>query len=206
MHNQIVTAAHCLYPPSNFSSLSIFAGQNDLRETGTRYTAELWIEHEVWNFSNPIYYDIGLIKTVETILFTDLVKPIPLARTEPAASTFPIVLSGWGRWLPGPPGVLPPEIDFPPRLQHFNATYPGYQKCLELYIDLEEYFTEEQFCTFEGKGTAVCNCDSGGPVAYNGELLGIVSWGAGSCYGQFPDAHASVPFFYDWLQEKTQLL
>lgn len=65
-------------------------------------------------------------------------------------------------------------------------------------------FFDDQICTFNGNAIGVCNADSGGPVAYDGKVIGVVSWGVDECSGKFPDVHTSVPYYAEWIMTKLQ--
>lgn len=41
--------------------------------------------------------------------------------------------------------------------------------------------------------------DSGGPLACNGSLVGLVSYGSLICTLLYPDVYTRVSFFYDWI-------
>lgn len=149
-----------------------------------------------------VIHDIGLVKVKETIQFNDLVQPIPL-RLEPLpAGAYPIIISGWGRWIGGPPGVNPPEVELPDKLQHFNSTSVDYQLCKEMLRGYESAFYVDQICTLNGGGIGACNADSGGPVAFQGKIVGVVSWGVDECSGKYPDVHASVSYYAEWITSK----
>lgn len=45
--------------------------------------------------------------------------------------------------------------------------------------------------------------DSGGPIVYNGEQIGIVSFGGFKCESGLPDVDTSVPAFKNWIAEVT---
>lgn len=47
-------------------------------------------------------------------------------------------------------------------------------------------------------GRGMCHGDSGGPLASNGELIGLVSWGHPCAVGR-PDAFVRLSHFYDWI-------
>lgn len=55
-------------------------------------------------------------------------------------------------------------------------------------------------CTIAQQGSAnICRDDSGNPLASNGELIGIASWG--QCRAGMPDGFTSVSVFVDWIQQ-----
>lgn len=43
----------------------------------------------------------------------------------------------------------------------------------------------------------------GGPLVYNGEQVGVVSFGAEKCAIGKPDVFTSVPHFKDWILRTT---
>ena len=56
-------------------------------------------------------------------------------------------------------------------------------------------------------GQDACQGDSGGPLIIidNGmpKLIGITSWGVGCAAPRYPGVWASVPFYYDYIRDKT---
>lgn len=43
--------------------------------------------------------------------------------------------------------------------------------------------------------------DSGGPLACNGTLVGIISWGRGCASPQFPGVYTNVYYFRKWIEK-----
>jgi secreted trypsin-like serine protease len=50
---------------------------------------------------------------------------------------------------------------------------------------------DHKICIFTSRGQGLCNMDSGGPLAANDELIGIVSWTPSRCASGFPDVLVS---------------
>lgn len=55
-------------------------------------------------------------------------------------------------------------------------------------------------CTFSPKGDRdACNGDSGGPLAIDGKLAGIVSWGVGCALKDAPGVYTEVSHYTKWI-------
>lgn len=109
---------------------------------------------------------------------------------------YPLVATGWGLAEAKWPGEVPP----PDKLQIINLTNLANAKCKDVWGDLP-YFYVSQLCAISMNGKGTCFGDSGGPVTYQGELVGIVSWGSlEGCATTWPDVSASVAYFHDWIQ------
>ncbi|GMH42306.1 hypothetical protein BSKO_10225 [Bryopsis sp. KO-2023] len=63
--------------------------------------------------------------------------------------------------------------------------------------------TEAMICAGE-EGKDSCQNDSGGPLFFNKEIIGVVSWGAGCGEKGKPGIYASVPALYDWIQQELR--
>lgn len=57
-------------------------------------------------------------------------------------------------------------------------------------------------CAYSGKnGTGACFGDSGGPLIYKNELIGITSWVfEGKCAQGYPDAFTRLSEHVDWIE------
>lgn len=55
-------------------------------------------------------------------------------------------------------------------------------------------------CTLRRVDQGVCFGDSGSPVALNGQLVGVVSWGV-PCASGYPDQHVRISVYSDWIQQ-----
>ena len=48
-------------------------------------------------------------------------------------------------------------------------------------------------------GTDTCEGDSGGALACNGYLCGVVNYGYGCGFKNYPSVYTSIPAFADWI-------
>jgi len=188
----IVTAAHCIIS-ANVRDLQIYVGSNRRSSGGTSYDVVRKITHERYN--SPNYHnDIGLLQTALEIQFNENVQPIKLRQAYVPDKAFPIRLTGWGRLSAG--GAIP-EV-----LQSLLVQHIDYDECKRLHGGSNDVGVGH-LCTFTRSGEGACNGDSGGPLVHEGELVALVNWGI-PCGRGYPDAHARISTYYDWVWENAK--
>ncbi|CAH2009728.1 unnamed protein product [Acanthoscelides obtectus] len=65
---------------------------------------------------------------------------------------------------------------------------------------VKEAVTKRMICATGGRtGKDTCEFDSGGPLEYNGTLVGIVSWGRGCGIKNMPGVYTSVARLRPWI-------
>lgn len=74
-----------------------------------------------------------------------------------------------------------------------------YDECKARHNNSRDLGTNHM-CTFTKAGEGACYADSGSPLTYQGKVVGVVNW-AIPCAQGYPDAHARVSYFYDWIIE-----
>jgi len=66
--------------------------------------------------------------------------------------------------------------------------------------------TDRMMCAgFVAGGYDACQGDSGGPLITSGYVVGVVSWGNGCAFANYPGVYASVPNLLPWIKEQTGL-
>lgn len=185
----MVTVAHCVTYKQTYSIL-VFTGSINISE-GDEYAVDTIIGHDQYN-NPPAHNDIGLVRTEKAIRFSDVVQPIPL-RMKPVVGQESGIATGWGKTsYPGGKSSI---------LQFLEMKTLTNEECKEKQIpDFVEYLNEGNLCVFKAAGAGMCMGDSGGPLAINGELVGLVSWGV-KCAKGYPDVFTRISTFGDWLKE-----
>lgn len=69
-----------------------------------------------------------------------------------------------------------------------------------MYASFEGYLVilPNHICT-DANGLGTCSGDSGGPLEYKGQLVGITSFG-NTCAGGIPDGFERVLFYKKWIE------
>ena len=99
-------------------------------------------------------------------------------------------VSGWGATSPGE--WLPRE------LFEKEATIMYFNDCKYLYQGVGDPVTERMLCAGSTIG-GPCQGDSGDPLIYGNELIGMMSWSFGCGEGKFPAVYTDVTKFGTWI-------
>ncbi|KAA0723395.1 Chymotrypsin A [Triplophysa tibetana] len=189
----VVTAAHCGVTTSH----RVVLGEHD-RSSNSEAIQVMRVgrvfRHPNYN-SNTINNDITLIKLATPAQLNSRVSPVCVAAT---ADNFPggmkCVTTGWGLTRYNAP-------DTPARLQ--QAALP-----LLTNDDCKRYWgssiTDLMICA-GASGVSSCMGDSGGPLVCQKSniwtLVGIVSWGSGTCSTSTPAVYARVTKLRAWMDQ-----
>ncbi|PSN49651.1 hypothetical protein C0J52_14792 [Blattella germanica] len=194
-NNWVVTGAHCL-DGINYNEVQISAGNSDVNY-GEFHTSDGFVAHPRYDYYT-IDYDIGVVHASnlsEPIDYRIGVQPIALAASEPNAGEIATV-SGWGTTSSG-------GSTLSNQLQVVQVPIVDRQQCNDAY---SEYggITRNMICAgLEEGGKDSCQGDSGGPLVVNGELAGIVSWGAGCGSADFPGVYSNVATLREFVVSET---
>ncbi|EDV90652.1 GH14251 [Drosophila grimshawi] len=135
--------------------------------------------------------DIGLLHLNESIVLNERTQIASLSTEHPPAGST-VILNGWGA----------PELNWPSveRLQTINLTVYDHAECKRAWDDTDSVDIGH-LCTFNKRGEGVCNGDSGGPLMWEGKVVGLVNWGAPCAVGK-PDMHANTIYYMDWIRRQ----
>ncbi|KAK9736499.1 Trypsin [Popillia japonica] len=176
----ILTAAHCITETPSLGSLRIKAGllnlDDNLNSVQTISVASSIVNENYQGGVNP--NDIALLRLSSSLSWSESVQPIDL----PAAGDVPTgnsILSGWGSVSTS---IIP---NMPNTLQKANLPLLDWDVCASALASLfgsSDPLASTNVCTgpLTG-GISACSGDSGGPLAQNGQIIGIVSWGVSPC-------------------------
>lgn len=162
---------------------------------GKEYNASELITHEDFD-PKSLQNDIALLHIPEDIQYDENTAPIALPSKENYIGK-EYTVSGFGHM-----GRTAPKAT---TLQYTTLTVQPDAKCQELYN--HENFDGTKICALGKDRRSTCSGDSGGPLANTKVdepyIIGLVSFGKGSCEGRNPSGYTKVSEFVDWIKETT---
>ncbi|XP_033167167.1 chymotrypsin-2 [Drosophila mauritiana] len=198
----VMTAAHCTNGrPAD--TLSIQFGVTNISAMGPNVVGiKKIIQHEDFDPTRQNANDISLLMVEEPFEFDGVsVAPVELPALASAVPQSDAgvegVLIGWG----------------------LNDTYGSVQDTLQ-EVSLKIYSDEECTSRHNGQtdpkyhicggvdegGKGQCSGDSGGPLIYNGQQVGIVSWSMKPCtVAPYPGVYCKVSQYVDWIKSNQAI-
>ncbi|KAH8418586.1 hypothetical protein KR222_003026, partial [Zaprionus bogoriensis] len=186
--NIIVTAAHCLQSVSA-SSLQVRAGSSYWSSGGVVSSVAAFRNHEGYN-ANTMVNDIAVIRLSSSLSFSSSIKSIGLASSAPSNGASASV-SGWGTQSYGSSSI-------PSQLQYVNVNIVSQSVCASSAYSYGSEIRSTMICA-AASGKDACQGDSGGPLVSGGVLVGVVSWGYGCAYSNYPGVYADVAVLRSWV-------
>ncbi|KAH8382443.1 hypothetical protein KR009_003531 [Drosophila setifemur] len=184
----ILTAGHCALD-FNVADIKIIVGTNDRLSPGQVLYPDETLVHCLYDVPYLYHNDIGLIHVNESIIFNERTKVVELSSEQPPAGST-VTLTGWGA----------PEINWPTveKLHTINLTVIDLEECRN-HWDNHTGIGTGHICTYTKEGEGSCSGDSGGPLMWEGKLVGLVNWGR-ACGVGMPDMHANTVYYQDWIR------
>jgi len=212
----VITAAHCDASQGGFSLSSVILGQTDISAPvelpGLEIDVENVVRHPEFRRNPVAEMDIAIIKLVQPVLFTDMMRPVCLFSPDTEQVEDPVnglVVAGWGRTERKRSSELLQFtfLDSVP-MAECQAVYgvAGKEGRLGPISDLD--ILSSQLCAQGTGATDSCTGDSGGPlmaqVGNTWYLAGVVSFGTQQCDSSLPGIYTRISHFHAWIQGVLQ--
>lgn len=194
----IVTAAHCVTPNPDPTSLKSLAGTNILSSGGKEGTVEKIVVHPNWD--RPTFRnDVALIKLAQPVAGAVPIQLVTSATQPLADPGILATVAGWGLTREG--GQISNA------LRHVGVQIVSNPVCNgpQAYSGS---ITDEMFCAgFVEGGKDSCQGDSGGPfMVFNGQggflLAGVVSWGEGCARPNKFGVYTRISLYAEWIKQQ----
>ncbi|XP_065340818.1 trypsin-2-like [Cloeon dipterum] len=194
--NYIITAAHVTeyngYPPSYFQ---VVAGTEEWATPGTIHNVTEIIVHELFE---PYTYenDIAIWKVDPPFKFAGGTQPVTLpAQGAESVPEIVMTVSGWGSTAVGGGGQASDV------LLKGDLFVVSKEECNRNY-EWSGGIAPNQMCAgVPMGGIDACEGDDGGPLFFNGELRGLVSWGRGCGTIYYPGVYTEVSAYRNWINQ-----
>ena len=196
----VVTAAHCLDGLSVLQ-YDVMAGQHNIHLPSLHQEVRLvsrGVIHPNYTWDDK-EFDIGLIKLVAPLKFTDYIQPISLATVQDPPGGVMCETTGWG--VTSEDGMF-----LAGNLQKVTIPLVSDEACYQIF----QYLMRDNMICAGEAGKDSCSGDSGGPLVCPlgagaaPVLAGVTSWGQGCGRPGKPGVYTEISYFYDWIMETME--
>jgi secreted trypsin-like serine protease len=167
----VVTTATCV-DFLNPEDVSVHAGSSKYYEGGVEKSVTAIDIHPNYNKTNNYDSNIAVLTLSGALPRSKSLAPIPLPAadsTDPAAGAQGVVTAF---------GAVDEDLTLPDQMQKIHLVLYGHTACQNYKYGR---FTSTMLCAGDPQGVKdLCPADQGAPLAVNGKLIGIYSWGS-SC-------------------------
>jgi hypothetical protein len=189
----VLTAGHCDNPSGGATPKYVQIGSTDLGSSSAQVIA---VDHA---YRHPGFSETTSTVTDDIALLHLAAAPnnaASVAATRATAADDPpdgavVKIAGWGSTVPNPTS----GSAYPITLRETTVNVVSLSSCRSTY-GLGNIF-DFNICA-GASGRDACYGDSGGPMTYNGKLVGVVSWGS-ACAGSDPGVYTRVSWFANWI-------
>ncbi|XP_049693478.1 trypsin, alkaline C [Helicoverpa armigera] len=192
----VVSAAHCFhgifYEPKN---RRIRAGSSERNTGGVVIQVDVEINHPTYGV-NDMDGDISIVRLLGSLEYSPVIQQGPIIPADfNLPDGLPVVLAGWGATELG---SLPSN-----ELLETSTYIVSREVCAERYASLSipRSVTENMICAshLDVGGRTACAGDFGGPLYYDGILVGVLSWGEGCSNKTLPGVSTAVASYTNWI-------
>ncbi|XP_043650455.1 seminase [Drosophila teissieri] len=191
----VLTAAHCFEDRELSEAWSVDGGISRLSDTGVRRQVKRIIKSGQFKMVS-MTMDVAVVLLNRPMVGKNIAT-VSLCST-PLTPGMILVVSGWG---------MTHSDSMGPNLMLRTVSVPVIEKkvCRDVYREAVS-ISDSMFCaSVLGKKDA-CTYDSGGPLVYNKQVCGIVSFGIGCASRKFPGVYTDVHFVKPFIEKSINLL
>ncbi|XP_013144195.1 PREDICTED: collagenase-like [Papilio polytes] len=189
-NTRVLTAAHNLFDGRDRArEVTIVLGSVRLYSGGTRITSSRMEMHSNYNINN-LQNDIAII-TINWVNYSNTIRNIGLAS---GSNTY----AGVWAWAAGF-GKTSDTSMSSPDLMHVRVQVITNDVCRNAFG--ANFVVASTLCISGATGN-ICTGDSGGPLVANNLLIGVTSFGTGSCQARRPSGFARVSSFNSWIRAR----
>lgn len=182
----VVTAAHCVKGVQP-SQLMVVAGATLLSDMGGLRRNVIKITLPKDYTARTYNKDVAVLKLNRPLNDTIHTKTIDLCQRNWKVGDH-VDVYGWGQTTQKSQASSSSGSN---SLRTVRVPLISYRKCVNLYKN-KAILTNTMFCAGDLRSKDACSGDSGGPVVYNNQLCGIVSWGIGCAQSHYPGVYTNI--------------
>ncbi|XP_047033009.1 trypsin, alkaline C-like [Helicoverpa zea] len=189
-----LSAAHCFPMGMDVNYWKVRVGSSYRSSGGVIHNVRAIRVHENYEELENTN-DIAIMAMVEPFIFNSNVRKasIPIHGLE-FDYNFECTLVGWGELQLG--GLRSDKLELT------KLVTVGQHDCTRKYETISKVIQNSMICAVRvnNGGSAGCKGDSGGPLIYNGFIVGIVSFGVSCQNPDFPGVYTKVSHYTDWMK------
>ncbi|XP_013145913.1 PREDICTED: collagenase-like [Papilio polytes] len=189
-NTRVLTAAHNLFDGRQMiRHVTIVLGSVRIFSGGTRITSNRMELHGNYNV-NTLQNDIAIV-TINRVNYSNTIRNIGLASgSNTYAGTWAWAI-GFGKTSDAAPASQ--------NLMHVRVQVITNDVCRGTFG--ANFVVASTLCISGSTGN-ICTGDSGGPLVANNLLIGVTSFGSGSCDARRPSGFARVSSFNSWIRAR----
>lgn len=197
----VLSTAHCVAAPvmkAAHVNLNRFIREGEDETPFARFDVKEVKIHPSYNQQTNFNFDFALLSLTNATAIKPITLPLKEGCSVGLNCSNSMVL-GWGLSR----DIQNEELRDP--LKSFKTTIVTRDECRELYGTDSfgtELVTDSMLCAGK-KSSESCVVESGGPLLLDGQLKGLLSWGA-SCGSGKPDVFSNIAFVLDWIEAELE--
>merc|ERR1719414_1595132 len=185
--DKVLTAAHCCDGEAA-DDLKVRVGTDQNAEGGSTHLVSKVTMHPDYS-SSTVANDACVLTLAESVTDSNA-GTVSLATSGSFSDGDMFEVSGWGTTSEGG--------DTSTSLRMVSVPYVDDATCDSAYGIYGGIVADVMLCAGEA-GKDSCQGDSGGPMTFNGQHVGIVSWGVGCARSGYPGVYGQTDAMYDFI-------